>query len=131
MSYYDDRRHRSTRDRYRPTGYVEETYVDSRGGNNSRMDLVRRYDDSNDEVEEVQRDFPPGEYSYGRPRRTKVTTVREGVRRARSVGGRDPYYGGGYYRRDDYRRSGRYDDRRKLAVRLLLGKTVKVYVQGV
>ncbi|KAL1853034.1 hypothetical protein Plec18170_005616 [Paecilomyces lecythidis] len=112
MSYYDDRRYRSNRDRYRPTGYVEETYVDSRG-NNGRMDLVRRYDDSDDEViEEVQRDFPPGEYSYGIPRRGKVTTVREGVRRARSVGGQDPYYGGGYYRRGGHRRRRGHDDRR-------------------
>ncbi|KAJ9236597.1 hypothetical protein DTO169E5_5588 [Paecilomyces variotii] len=111
--YYDDRRYRSNRDRYRPTGYVEETYVDSRGGDNGRMELVRRYDDSDDEViEEVQRDFPPGEYSYGIPRRSKTTTIREGVRRARSVGGQDPYYGGGYYRRGGHRRPRGYDDRR-------------------
>lgn len=115
MSYYNDGRYRVKRDRYsRPGGgVVDETYVDSRGGYGSQ--LVRRRDDSEDSVvEEVTRDFPPGEsYGYQRPRR--VTTVREGVRRARSAGGRDPYYDEDYYRRDEYRpsRPKRYDDRRE------------------
>lgn len=116
MSYYDDSRYRGRRDKYSrgSTGYVEDAYVDNRGGYGGRMELVRRRDDSDDSVvEEVTRDFPPGDY-YGYPRPRRVTTVREGVRRARSTGGRDPYFDEEYYRRDDYRprRSRRYDDRR-------------------
>jgi hypothetical protein len=121
MSYYGDSRYRAKRDKHsRPSGYVEETYVDSRGGGygGRQMELVRRRDDSDDSVvEEVTRDFPPGEY-YGYPRRSRVTRVREGARRARSTGGPDPYYDdGGYYRRDDYRprRSRRHDERRELS----------------
>ncbi|EEA20589.1 conserved hypothetical protein [Talaromyces marneffei ATCC 18224] len=119
MSYYDSRDsrgYRVKRDRYsRPDGgYVEETYVDNRGGYPYDYDtrLVRRRGDSEESVvEEVSRDFPPGESYYGYPRR--AATVREGPRRARSVG-RDPYYDEEYYRREDYRprRSKRSDGRR-------------------
>ncbi|CRG85134.1 hypothetical protein PISL3812_02262 [Talaromyces islandicus] len=119
MSYYDgrdSRGYRVKRDRYsRPGGYVEETYVDNRGGYGRELGPLRRYDDSQESVvEEVTRDFPPGEhyYGYSRPRRTM--SVREsGPRRARSAG-RDPYYDDEYYRRDDYRprRSRRYPDKR-------------------
>ncbi|OKL58883.1 hypothetical protein UA08_05460 [Talaromyces atroroseus] len=120
MSYYDprDRRaYRVKRDRYsRPGGgYVEETYVDNRGGYGYDRDydntrLIRRGDSEESVVEEVPRDFPPGEYYYGNPGPRRAATAR----RARSVG-RDPYYDDEYYRRDDYyrpRRSRRYDDRR-------------------
>lgn len=126
MSYYDprdSRAYRVKRDRYsRPGGgYVEETYVDNRGGGygydyDYDTRLTRRRGDSDESVvEEVARDFPPGEYYYGYPGPRRTATVREGVRRARSVG-RDPYYDEEYYRRDDYRprRSNRYDGRRKL-----------------
>lgn len=121
MSYYDardSRGYRVKRDRYsRPGGgYVEETYVDNRGGYGYDYDsrLVRRHDSEESVVEEVARDFPPGEYYYGNPGPRRAATVREGVRRARSVG-RDPYYDEEYYRREDYRprRSKRSDGRRK------------------
>lgn len=120
MSYYDardSRGYRVKRDRYsRPGGgYVEETYVDNRGGYGYDYDsrLVRRHDSEESVVEEVARDFPPGEYYYGNPGPRRAATVREGVRRARSVG-RDPYYDEDYYRREDYRprRSKRSDGRR-------------------
>jgi hypothetical protein len=123
MSYHDprDRRgYRVKRDRYsRPGGgYVEETYVDNRGGPGYDYDydsrLVRRGDSEESVVEEVARDFPPGQYYYGAPGPRRAATVREGARRARSVG-RDPYYDDEYYRREDYRprRSRRNDDRRR------------------
>ncbi|OJJ49663.1 hypothetical protein ASPZODRAFT_12783 [Penicilliopsis zonata CBS 506.65] len=61
------------------------------------QDLVRHQDDSTESVEEIQRDYPPGEYDeygYGPPRRTRVTTVRDGVRRTQSVNSspRGTYY---------------------------------------
>jgi hypothetical protein len=120
MSYYDgrdSRGYRVKRDRYsRPGGYVEETYVDSRGGYGRELGPLRRHDDSQESVvEEVTRDFPPGEHYYGYSRPSRTMSVREsGTRRARSAG-RDPYYDDEYYRRDDYRprRSRRYPDKRK------------------
>ncbi|KAH8693201.1 hypothetical protein BGW36DRAFT_302515 [Talaromyces proteolyticus] len=118
MSYYDtrdSRGYRVKRDRYsRPGGgYVEETYVDNRGGYGREMDLVRRRDSQESVVEEVTRDFPPGEPYYGYPRPRRTMSVREGARRARSAG-RDPYYDEEYYRREDYapRKSKRYRDDR-------------------
>lgn len=108
MSYYDDGRYRNRRDRPRQDGYADDGYVDN------RVVYRKRRDSDDSVVEEVTRDFPPGEYDY--PRRTRVTTVREGVRRARSAG-RDPYYDGGYYRRDDYAAPvARYSDRRKFFI---------------
>ncbi|KAL2221277.1 hypothetical protein M432DRAFT_265790 [Thermoascus aurantiacus ATCC 26904] len=121
MSYYDDRRyHRPSRDRdrYARPSYIDEPYVGYKGRDRD-MDFVRRrYDDSDDSlVEEAHRDFAPGEYGpgyyrygHGRPRHSR--TVLEG--RPHSTGGRDPYYGDGYYyyRPDSRCRSKRYDDRR-------------------
>lgn len=106
MSYasYDtqDRKHRSDRHRDRDSRrdrpvYREEETVEARAGPRSskQMDLVRRREDS---VEEVEREFPPGD-GY----------VRRSTRRARSDGrGRydDDDYG------DDRRRSKRYDGRK-------------------
>ena len=126
MSYYDDdrppRRNRSTKER-RPRDYTEEeTYV-GRGGLDPRdsRQLVRRRDDSTSSVEEITRDFAPGEGS-GYVRRK--TVVREGVRparRARSVGRYDDGYDDS--RRSDYasskRSSKRSDDRRKYLLGLL------------
>ena len=122
MSYYDDdrapRRHRSKKNR--PVDeYSEETYVDSRGAGDRdgrrNMELVRsRRDDSVSSVEEVEREFPPG---GGYIKRN--TTVREGVRRTRSVGrdrDRDRYSDYDSRRSDDYafskasKKSRRYDD---------------------
>lgn len=103
MSYdpYDnqDRRQRSDRHREsrrnRPT-YEEETYEVRSGPRPSRhTDLVRRRDDS---VEDIEREFPPGDPYIQR---------RGPARRARSAG-RDRYD-------DDYadrRRNKRYDDRK-------------------
>lgn len=123
MAYHDSRDTRGyhvKRERYaRPDGgYVEETYVDNRAGYPYDYDnrIVRRRGDSEESVvEEVSRDFPPGEHYYGysaAPRR--AASVREGARRTRSVG-RDPYYDEDYYRREDYRprRSRRSDGRRE------------------
>lgn len=122
MSYYDTRDgrgYRVKRDRYsRPGGYVEETYVDSRDGYGRELGPARRRDTDSQEsvVEEVTRDFPPGEYYYGYSKPRRAMSVREpATRRARSAG-RDPYYDDEYYyRRDDPRprRSKRYPDKRK------------------
>jgi len=129
MSYYDDdrppRRHRSRRSR--PTDeYSEETYTETRGGGGDRdgrrnMELVRsRRDDSVSSVEEIDRDFPPG---GGYIKRN--TTVREGVRRTRSVGrdrDRDRYSDYDSRRSDDYaaskasKKSRRYDDDRSRCI---------------
>ena len=112
MSYYDDgqdapRRHKSGRDRdsrrSRPV-YEEDEIIEKRRGPlrqevQTHRELIRRQD--SDDIEEVQRDFPPGE-GYGR-RGTAYPP-----RRARSDGRRDrdyDSYGGG-------RRSRGYDDRR-------------------
>lgn len=121
MSHYADTRYRPRQERdSRTAGYVEDSYVESRGGHGNRqMELAYHHDDSDGSIEEVTRDYPPGEYGYGYgyPRRGKVTTVREGVRRTRSVGARDPYHDNGYYRSDDYRRSKRYRDKHDRYVR--------------
>ena len=113
MSYYDDgpdppRRHRSGRDRRSRPVYEEEEVIEKRRGPprqevTTHRELIRRQD--SDDIEEVQRDFPPGEGFYGRrgPYRDPYPP-----RRARSDGRRDrdyDAYGGG-------RRSRGYDDRR-------------------
>lgn len=108
VSYEDApvRRRKSERDRRSGRGtkeYVEEETYMARGTNNAprQMSLVqRRRDDSPDSIEEVQRDFPPGDGGYVR----RKTTVRESGRRARSASGRDTYardrdYDDGYGRR--------------------------------
>ena len=108
MSYYDDdppRRHKPGRDRdsrrNRPV-YEEEEIIEKRRGPlrqdvQTHRELVRRQD--SDDIEEVQRDFPPGE---GLGRRGANPP-----RRARSDGRRDRDY-------DSYggRKSRGYDDKR-------------------
>lgn len=108
----DDRHDRSDRKRdsrrSRPPIYQEEEIIETRRGppRSPRQDLIRRQD--SDDVEEVQRDFPPpGEGAYVKRR----STYRDPnpPRRARSDGRRDrdsDYYGGGG------RRSRGHDDRR-------------------
>lgn len=115
MSYtsYDtqDRKHRSDRHRDResrrdrPT-YREEEIVEARTGprQSHEMDLVRRRDDS---VEEVEREFPPGGSAY---------VQRRSTRRARSDG-RGRYDDDDYY--DDRRRSKRYDDKKSMSATLI------------
>ena len=93
MSYYEDERvsrRKSTRDR-------RDDYDDSRYDTKSSA-IVRRRDDSASSVEEVTRDFPPGE----RGAIYRETTIRKQghrpVNKARSFS-------------DDYYRDDRYDDR--------------------
>ena len=117
MSYYDDgqdapRRHRSARDRdsrrNRPV-YEEEEIIEKRRGPlrqevQTHRELVRRQD--SDDVEEVQREFPPGEGFSGRRGAYRDPYP---PRRARSDGRRDrdyDAYGGGG-------RSRGYDDKRR------------------
>lgn len=110
MSYtsYDtqDRKHRSDRHRDRDSrrdrpSYKEEEIVETRTGprQSHQMDLVRRRDDS---VEEVERDFPPGD-GY---------VQRRSTRRARSDG-RGRYDDDDYY--EDRRRSKRYDGKKSMS----------------
>ena len=122
-SYYDDdppRRHRSHHHSRRPV-YEEEEVVETRTTRPQRqMDLVRRpRDDSTSSVEEVRRDFAPGDGANVYRR----TTVRDkyGAPRARSV---EHSYGDDRYadsrRSEGGRRSGRRDDRGKLDQSALL-----------
>lgn len=112
MAYYD-RHYYPPRDRPRRSGYAADYYDDPRLYARHDRDRPRR--GSDDSVEEVQRDYPPGEdyvYERGYNTRRSRRPVYEHVRRASSVGGYDPYYDGGYYRSRP-RRSRQYDDRRK------------------
>ncbi len=117
MSYYDDdapHRHRSGRDRdsrrSRPV-YEEEEIIEKRRTHprqevQTHRELIRRQD--SDDIEEVQRDFPPGEGFSGRRGAYRDPYP---PRRARSDGRRDrdyDSYGGG-------RRSKGHDDRRGTA----------------
>jgi len=95
MSYYDKdppRRQKTTRDRRRDD-YDDGAYADR---DNRQTTLVRRQD-SNSSVEEVTREFPPGDRGGGYYRETTVR--KKGVRPARARSIDDGYY-------DD-----RYDDR--------------------
>lgn len=108
MAYYEERRYRAPRDRARPVSYAPEYYDDPRYARYERE--VYPYDS----VEEVQRDFPPGDpYSYerGYDSRRSSRPVYETVRRASSIG-HDPRASDPYYRARP-RRSHQYDDRRK------------------
>lgn len=111
MSYtsYDtqDRKHRSDRHRDRDSRrdrpiYKDEEIIEARTTQrpSRQMDLVRRREDS---VEEVEREFPPGD----------VYVQRRSTRRARSDG-RGRYDDDDYY--DDRRRSKRDDGRRSMRV---------------
>ncbi len=99
MSYesYDDRSYRSDRHRRDRPAYREEEIVEARTGPRRHTELVRRRSDS---VEEVEREFPPGEAYIQR----RTTT-----RRAHSDGrGR---HDNAYYK-DKQDRNRRYDDRK-------------------
>ena len=111
MSYtsYDtqDRKHRSDRHRDRDSHrdrplYREEEIVEARTGPRAshQMDLIRRREDS---VEEVERDFPPGD-GY---------VQRRSTRRARSDG-RGRYEGDDYY--DDRRRGTRHGGGKSMSI---------------
>ncbi|KGO78114.1 hypothetical protein PITC_041450 [Penicillium italicum] len=113
MAYYEDRRYREPRDRYTPPTNYADPYDDPRGH-------YRRYErdsyaprPSNDSIEEVQREYPPGsDYAYERsytsrrPRRPAY----ENVRRASSVSSYDPHNDAAY-RSSGPRRSRHYEDR--------------------
>ncbi|CAI7610701.1 unnamed protein product [Penicillium glandicola] len=114
MAYYEDRRYREPRDRYtRPANYADP-YDDPRGRyrRHERDSYVPRI--SNDSVEEVQRDYPPGsDYAYERPygSRRARRPVYENVRRASSVSGYDPHNDAAY-RHSGSRRSRHHEDKR-------------------
>ena len=98
MSYYEDeqpRRHRSHR-HSRPV-YEEEQRSYRPKPPPQHMELIRRRD-SDESVEEVRRDFPPGDGTYIQ----RKTTTRDRYPRARSVD-RHSYYEADYY--EDPRRS--------------------------
>lgn len=112
MSYYEDERrsrHKSTKDRHR------DNYDDMSYDNRDSKTIVRRRDDSVSSVEEVTRDFPPGERGGAVYRET---TVRKSGHRP--VGSRsksyddDEYYDSRYDSRSNYsgrtRRGHRDDD---------------------
>lgn len=95
MSYYDDdrpRRQRSNKDRSRRDDY-EDTVYDQ---NSRETRVVRRRDDSVSSVEEVSRDFAPGDRG---PAYYRETTVRKSGHRPVRARSSDDWY-------DD-----RYDDR--------------------
>ncbi|EAU38859.1 predicted protein [Aspergillus terreus NIH2624] len=122
MAYYDERQYYPpTRDRHsRPaTGHAQDYY----GGHPSHTDVVPRPNFSNESIEEIPRDYPPGDYAYEYghgyppPRHSRVATVQEGVRRSHSLGGGargGPYYDESdyYYRPSRGRHSRHHDDRR-------------------
>ncbi|KAJ5527693.1 hypothetical protein N7513_011852 [Penicillium frequentans] len=106
MAYYDDRRYPAPRDRARPMSYAAD-YRDS-----PRYERYERQVYPDESVEEIQRDYPPGEgyvYERGYDSRRSRRPVYENVRRASSVSGHDPYYDG---YRSRARPSRDYDDRR-------------------
>lgn len=127
MAYYDSNQYHHQPRHSRPSaGYAHDYYYPSGGSSGAHhphpLDVVPRRDPSDESVEEIPRDYPPGEYyEYGtgyppQPRRTRVATVQEGVRRSRSMGGGRS---GAYYDESDYayrpsrgRRSRHHDDRR-------------------
>jgi hypothetical protein len=115
MSYYDDevpRRHRSHR-HSRPV--YEEEIIESRTTRPrappQQMELVRRRD-SDESIEEVRRDFPPGDGTYIQ----RKTTTRDRYPRARSMDRRS------YYEEDDY-----YRDEPRRVRRSRRGKHSNVY----
>ncbi|KIX05013.1 uncharacterized protein Z518_05885 [Rhinocladiella mackenziei CBS 650.93] len=125
MSYYDDdrpRRHRSTRERSRRDDYDDTVYDED----TRETRIVKRRDDSADSIEEVSRDFAPGDRGGAYYRETTVRKSGHRPTRARSTD--DRYYDDRYddrsyvsrrRRDDDYtvatskRRSRDYDDRRR------------------
>lgn len=115
MAYYEDRRY-YPRDRARPASGYAADYYENHPRRFSRYERdVQPHRASDDSIETIQRDFPPGEgYTYERgynPRPSRRPAY-ETVRRASSVSGYDPYYENGSYRSRP-RRSRHPDDRRK------------------
>ncbi|KAL1976975.1 hypothetical protein VTN31DRAFT_3257 [Thermomyces dupontii] len=111
MSYYGDPRYRASRERYdyRPhDDYDDDVYAARRGGYGYGAHLIPRRGGSDESlVEEVERDFPPGEYYYGYSKPRRSATVREGVRRPSSAGAPYPHYDDEYYYHREHRPSRR------------------------
>ena len=113
MAYHDEGYYYSPRDRYaRPSSVYSQDYYSGDGpysGSRHETGVVRRHDGSNESL--------PGdygyEYGYGLPpqsRRSRVSTVKEGVQRSHSMGGRGSYYDDPDYHHSRHsRRSKRYD----------------------
>ncbi|KAA6410907.1 MAG: hypothetical protein FRX48_05217 [Lasallia pustulata] len=113
---------RPRRHRDRPV-YEEEEIIETsnrprRGGRT--MDLARRSRDDSDSIEEIQREFPPGEGAYVQRRTTVRDKYATGPGRARSIdrGYEDDYYGVDARRSDTAigggrRRGGRDSGRRR------------------
>ncbi|GAB1196296.1 hypothetical protein APSETT444_005565 [Aspergillus pseudonomiae] len=113
MAYHDEGHYYSPRDRYaRPPSVYSQDYYAGDGpysGSRHETGVVRRHDGSNESL--------PGdygyEYGYGLPpqsRRSRVSTVKEGVHRSHSMGGRGSYYDDPDYHHSRHsRRSKRYD----------------------
>ena len=116
--YYDDDtpRRRSHRTSRRPV--YEEEVIETRGPRANRTtDLIRRRD-SDEDVEEVRRDFAPGEGAY--VSRKYSARERRAPARARSVG-RSSYYSDDDY--EDSRRGGGRRRDRESNQALVLGQT--------
>jgi len=110
--YYDaDSPRRHKHHSHRAPVYQEEI-IESRTSRPQRqMDLVRRpRDDSASSIEEVRRDFAPGD---GYVQRRTIVRDKYPPTRARSVDNNDYYddYSRGSRRSDGGRRSKRYDER--------------------
>ena len=108
MSYYDDdnrsRRQRSTRERSRRDDYDDGTVYDS---NTRDTRIVKRRDDSVDSIEEVSRDFAPGD----RGAVYRETTVRKsGHRPVRTRSSDDRWFDDRYDDRTQVSRRRGYDD---------------------
>ncbi|KAJ5620368.1 hypothetical protein N7510_004352 [Penicillium lagena] len=114
MAYYYDDRNYTPRDRRapRPMSYADP-YDEPRVYSSRYEREVYPRRGSDESIEEVQRDFPPGEeYVYERTSRRPRRPVYEHVRRASSVGASDPYSDAAYYR-SRTRRTRDSDDRRR------------------
>jgi len=111
MSYYDDdrsRRAKSTRERSSRDSYDDTVYESRDSGR--QTSIVPRRDDSTSSVEEVSRDFPPGDRDGAYYRETTVRkSGRRPVGRSRSFGD-DRYYDDRYDDRTYVERRGRDDD---------------------
>lgn len=129
MAYYADRHYYPPRDRPRRS-HAADYYDEPRY---ARYERERPRRGSNESIEEIQRDYPPGEdtvYERGYNSRRSRRPVYENVRRASSVSGYDPYYDAGYQRSSRPRRARHDDNHRKwcdlrFKVRVMEGNIVR------
>ncbi|KKZ67263.1 hypothetical protein EMCG_07068 [[Emmonsia] crescens] len=121
-SYYDNHLYNAQHRRAQTADFYEPSYTASRPSNTrwgGPADIVRPDETEDSQVEEIQRDFPPGSYTggrrpdYGSGRSgngalyaKRRTTHDPSARRTHSVGGHGRDRRGDYYARDeDFRRS--------------------------